>query len=165
MWHTRKWWSQVLNSSLSDFKPCDLKYDTLLLAVLIGQHIREQTRLLCPCSQSEHWHPWAIRLPPFLSWLYYFWLNTMATWNNPGPSGPHSWHACQTTVSHLRWLHHYPGLEERSQNGPLFTLMCKPFQSVSLSTWVLLLLSSSFIPFWPCYNFPFLFWSLVSFWA
>ena len=89
----------------------------------------------------------------------------MATWNNPGPSGPHSWHVCQATVSHLCWWHHYPGPELRSQKLLLFTFMYDPFQSVRPSTWVFLLLSFPLAPFWLSSNLPCLYRGLISLWA
>lgn len=105
-------------------------------------------------------HPWNIRLPAFPAWFYYFWLKTMATWNNPGPFSPHSWHVCQATMSHLCWLHHCPGPELRSQNLLLFTFIYKTFHSVCQHEFSFCFLFPM-LPFWLCPNFPCLLWSLV----
>lgn len=152
--------SQDSNSSLSDSKCYALKADTLLLALPVVQYRKGMNKTPLSCTQSMCGHPWSIRLPAFPVWVYYFWLKTMATWNNPGPLSPHSWHVCQATMSHLCWLHHYPGPELRSQNLLLLTFMCKTFQSACPHEF-----SSGFLfpllPFWPCPNFLHLFWSLV----
>lgn len=126
--------------------------------------VSEWTSLLCPAPQSVCGHPWSVRLPAFPAWFYYFWLKTMATWNNPGLFSPHAWHVCQATVSHVCGLHHCPGPDLRSQNLLLLTFIYKTFQSVCQHEFSFCFLFP-LLPFWPCLNFPCLFWSLVSLWA
>ena len=71
-------------------------------------------------------------------------------------------HACQSTMSQLYRLHHYPGPERRSQNT--FPLCVNLSVCLSVNT----SFSFTFLHLFSiqvCCNFPCFFWSLLSLWT